>query len=78
MDPPRSGRVAGNDLRFDSVKVLCDLRNRKNERQPKPTAATSFFGILWLVNRHRADRLVAAAQVTEGHSGVEHVKEWNL
>lgn len=51
---------------------------RKAKDKQKSTAATGFSGVLWLVNRHRADGLVAAAQVTEGHSGVEHVKEWNL
>ena len=39
---------------------------------------TSFLGALWFVNRHRADRLVAAAQVTERHSGIQHVKQGNL
>lgn len=39
---------------------------------------TGFFRALRLVNRHRANRLVTAAEVTEGHSGVQHVKQRNL
>lgn len=34
-DPPRSGRVAGNDLRFDSITAFCDPASQKSERQTK-------------------------------------------
>lgn len=39
---------------------------------------TSFVGPLQFVHGYRTDRLVAAAQVAEGHSGVQHVEEGNL
>lgn len=39
---------------------------------------TSLWGVLWLVNSNRADWFITATQVTEGHSGIQHVKQRNL
>lgn len=39
---------------------------------------TSFVSSLQFVQRNRTDRLVAATQVAERHSGVQHMEQRNL
>lgn len=42
------------------------------------TKITCFVSPLQFVHGYRTDRLIAAAQVAERHSGVQHVEQGNL
>lgn len=84
-DPPRSGRVAGNDLRFDSITAFCDPRSRKSERQnesPQQLPASPVSSGWWTVTEltgssqpHRLLKVTLALSTWKSGISALHNKE---